>query len=139
MIESLTLDGRDRSLDHRISGILVPRGSADAHMVDALCPKPNDIVVRKTASGVFNATNIEYVLRNLGIEYLLVMGVMTDQCVESAVRDACDRGFLVTLIEDACATTSAERHAESLRGLPGYCRIRRCAEVVAEVQRLADA
>jgi ureidoacrylate peracid hydrolase len=106
--------------------------------VDTLRPERDDIVVRKTASGVFNATNLDYVLRNLGIEYLLVMGVMTDQCVESAVRDACDRGFLVTLIEDACATTSARRHAESLNGLAGYCRIRPCAHVVREVQRLAE-
>jgi nicotinamidase-related amidase len=41
---------------------------------------------------------------------------MTDQCVESAVRDACDLGYLVTLATDACTTTSAGRHEESLIG-----------------------
>jgi signal transduction histidine kinase len=47
----------------------------------------NEIVIPKTASGIFNATNVDYVLRNLGIDYLVMYGVMTDQCVESAVRD----------------------------------------------------
>ena len=39
---------------------------------------------------------------------------MTDECVESTVRDAADRGYIVTLVEDACAATTAERHAASI-------------------------
>ena len=48
--------------------------------------------------------------------------VVTDQCVESAVRDACDLGYLVTLVPDACGTYSDERHETSLRAIKGYCR-----------------
>ena len=55
---------------------------------------------------------------------LIVAGIMTDQCVESAVRDACDLGYLVTLVTDACTTDSAERHEQSLIGIRGYCRQR---------------
>lgn len=121
-IEALTADGRDQSLDYKISGILVPRGSWDAQVIDELAPICDEIRLPKTASGVFNATNIEYILRNLGVERLAICGVMTDQCVESAVRDACDRGFLVSLLEDACATLSAERHRNSLAAVRGYCR-----------------
>jgi len=49
-------------------------------------------------------------LRNLGVRSLIVAGIMTDPCVESAVRDACDLDYLVTLVTDACTTNSADRH-----------------------------
>ena len=131
-IECLTRDGRDRSLDYKVSGIFVPRGSWQAEVIDELRPEEDDIVIPKTSSSVFNSTNCEYVLRNLGIEYLVVMGILTDQCVESAVRDGCDRGFLMTLVDDACATHSAHRHREALHGFRGYCRIRTTGELIEE-------
>ena len=93
-IESLTRDGRDRSLDYKISGFNVARGSWDGQVLAAIAPSADEIVIPKTASSVFNATNIDYVLRNLGVEQLIVSGLITDQCVESAVRDACDKGYL---------------------------------------------
>ena len=137
VIESLTLDGRDRGLDYKISGIFVARGAPEAEVVDALAPRPNDIVIRKTSSSLFNSTNFEYVLRNLRIEYVVVMGIMTDQCVETAVRDGCDRGFLMTVVEDACATHSEQRHRESLLGIGGYCRVRTTDALIAEIASLA--
>ena len=66
VIESLTKDGRDRSPDHKLSGIHVPRGSEGARMPDEIVPLDDEIVLPKTSSGVFNSTNIDYVLRNLG-------------------------------------------------------------------------
>ena len=57
-----------------------------------------------------------------------------DQCVEHAVRDACDRGFLVTLVTDACATYSPQRQAASLAAVNGYCRQRTTAELAAELE-----
>ena len=48
---------------------------------------------RRRSSSVFISTNIDYVLRNLGVRQLILCGVVTDQCVESAVRDACDLGL----------------------------------------------
>lgn len=121
-IEALTTDGRDQSLDYKISGILIPKGTWGAQVIDEIAPRDDEIRIPKTASSVFNATNVEYVLRNLGVERLAICGVLTDQCVESAVRDACDRGFLTTLVTDACATFSAERHRNSLAAIKGYCR-----------------
>jgi ureidoacrylate peracid hydrolase len=129
----MTGDGRDRSLDYRISGIDVPPGSWDARVVNALAPEREELVFRKTSSNVFLSTNIDYVLRNLGCRSLIVTGIMTDQCVESAVRNACDLGYLVTLVTDACTTASASRHAHSLEGLRGYCRQRPTDAVVAEI------
>ncbi len=135
VVECLTLDGRDRSLDYKVSGIFFAKGSKDAEVLDELKPLPNEIIIPKTSSSLFNSTNFEYVLRNLGIEYVMVMGIVTDQCVETAVRDGCDRGFLMTLIDDACATFSDQRQKESLIGFKGYCRTRSTDQVVEELRR----
>ena len=61
------------------------------------------------------------------------MGIVTDQCVETAVRDGCDRGFLMTVVEDACATFSQQRHEESLIGIKGYCRVRSTDALIGEL------
>jgi nicotinamidase-related amidase len=140
VIESLTQDGRDRSLDHKISRLHFPKGSWEAQVIADVGPQGDEIVIPKTASGIFNATNIEYVLRNLGIEFLVVYGVMTDQCVETAVRDAADRGFLVTQIEDACAAGDEKRHARSIEAMDGhYARMRSSAAMIAEIRALTSS
>ena len=56
-----------------------------------------------------------------------------DQCVEHAVRDACDLGYLVTLATDACATYSQQRQEASLAAVGGYCRQRTTAQLLAEL------
>ncbi|MGA5589381.1 isochorismatase family cysteine hydrolase [Pseudomonas siliginis] len=123
IIESLTADGRDRSLDHKLSDMHLPKGSVQAQVIAELTPTENEIVLPKTSSGVFNSTNIDYVLRNLQTRHLIIAGIVTDQCVDMAVRDAADRGYLVTLVEDACATYTAERHHACLNAIKGYCWI----------------
>ncbi|KPG92395.1 MULTISPECIES: isochorismatase family cysteine hydrolase [Pseudomonas] len=123
LIESLTADGRDRSLDHKLSDMHLPKGSPQAQVIGELTPGDNEIVLPKTSSGVFNSTAIDYVLRNLQTRHLIIAGIVTDQCVDMAVRDAADRGYLVTLVEDACATYSAERHHACLNAIKGYCWI----------------
>ena len=132
-IESLTLDGRDRGLDYKISGLHAAKGSWEAQVLDELKPLENEIVIPKTSSSLFNSTNFEYVLRNLGTEYVIVTGIVTDQCVETTVRDGCDRGFLMTVVVDACAAHTQQRHEESLIGIKGYCRRRTTQAVVEEI------
>ena len=138
VIESLTEDGRDRSLDYKISGLHVPKGSSDTRVLDAIAPAEDEIVISKTSSSPFVSTNIDYVLRNLGVRSLVIAGILTDQCIDSAARDACDLGYLVTIATDACATHSRERHEWSLRNNRGYARQRTTAELVAEIDRLTD-
>jgi nicotinamidase-related amidase len=138
VLESLTQDGRDRSLDHKISGLNFPKGCWEAKVIDAVGPRGDEIIIPKTASGIFNATNIDYVLRNLGVEFLVVYGVVTDQCVESAIRDAADRGFLVTQIDDCCAAETPENHAASIESMRGhYCRTRSTDDMIAEILRVS--
>jgi nicotinamidase-related amidase len=116
-IESLTDDGRDRSLEHKRLNIHHPPGSIEARFRDEVAPRGDEIVLTKTCGGVFNGTNIEYVLRNLGITNLIVVGVITSGCVEVAVRDAADRGFAVTVIEDACSSWSEDMERAAIRAM----------------------
>lgn len=132
-IESLTKDGRDRSLDYKITGFNVPKGSWDGKVIDEIAPGDDEIVLAKSSSSVFVSTHIDYLLRNLGVKQLVLSGMLTDQCVESAVRDACDLGYLVTLVPDACATMTQERHDNTLRAIKGYCRQVATADLVAEI------
>jgi len=121
IIRSLTEDGRDRSLDHKLTPIHLARSDPDALPVEALRPVGDEILIPKTSSGVFNSTNIDYVLRNLGVRNLVVCGVMTDQCVDMAVRDAADRGYRVAVPADACFAASRARHDTALKAFGGYC------------------
>ena len=65
-IECLTKDCRDQSLDYKLSGLHVPKGSPLAAILPEVAPEDDDILIPKTSCSVFNSTNIEYVLRNLG-------------------------------------------------------------------------
>lgn len=137
VIESLTLDGRDRSLDYKASGFHVPKGSPDAEIPIAVAPVDDDeIVLSKTSSGLFNSTNFDYLLHNMGLDSVLVTGVLTDQCVDITVRDGADRGYWMNCISDACATESRERHEAALRAFGGYCRTLGTDETLALI---ADA
>ncbi len=132
-IESLTLDGRDRSLDYKITGFHVPKGSWDGKVIDQIAPQGDEIVLPKTSSSVFVSTHVDYILRNLGVRQVVLSGLLTDQCVESAIRDACDLGYLVTQVEDACLTHTQDRHDNSLRAIKGYCRQVTTKELVEEL------
>ncbi len=132
-IESLTKDGRDRSLDYKITGFNVPKGSWDGRVIDELAPGEDEIWLPKASSSVFVSTHIDYILRNLGVRQLVISGLVTDQCVESAIRDACDLGYLVTQVTDACLTYTQARHDNSLSAIRGYCRQVTTAQLVAEL------
>jgi len=123
VMENLTRDGRDRSLDYKLSGISIEKGSWDAKVLDLMAPAEDEIVLPKTSSSVFNSTNIDYLLRNLGVEELAVVGFLTDQCIDHTVKDAADRGYYVTCIRDACMANTHARHEAALAYFASYCRM----------------
>jgi ureidoacrylate peracid hydrolase len=138
VIESLTLDGREMGLDYKVSGLFCPKGSRDARVLDAIAPKGDEIVLPKTSSSPFISTNIHYLLCNLGVKHLIVSGVLTDQCIDSTVRDACDYGYLVTLVTDACTALSEAQHDTSVLNNRGYCRQRTTHEMITELESLGS-
>lgn len=137
IIQSLTPDGRDRSLDHKLSLIHVAPDDPLGQPVAPLSPMPREIVLPKTSSGVFNSTAIDYVLRNLGVTHLVVAGIMTDQCVDMAVRDGADRGYMVTCVGDACAARTPERHVNALAAFGGYCWVSDTQTIEARFNAMA--
>jgi nicotinamidase-related amidase len=122
-MENLTEDGRDRSLDYKLSGVSIARGSWEAKVVAEIAPARDEIVLSKTSSSVFNSTNLDYLLRNIGIEDVFVVGFLTDQCIDHAVKDGADRGYYMSCVHDACAAESETRHKAALDCFRGYCRM----------------
>jgi nicotinamidase-related amidase len=108
-------DGRDRSLVHKLPGFnqtLLTRYQLESSIIDELKPQEDEIVLEKTTDSVLMGTNYERMLRNMGIENVIVTGIMTDQCVSSTVRTLADAGFYVYLPFDAtsAATEDIKNH-----------------------------
>lgn len=139
-IQSLTRDGRDRSPGHKRLNLHAPPGSKEAEFLETVAPVGDEIVLNKTASGVFNSTNLHYLLRNLDITSLFVAGVYSNECVSTAVRDACDLGFYVTLIEDGCTTVTPELQQATIATIRDrYARVMSTDEAIAEITRVREA
>jgi len=123
MIENLTEDGRDRSLDYKLSGFNIAKGSWEARVVEDVAPVRDEIVLPKTSSSAFNSTNLDYLLRNIGIEDVFVVGFLTDQCIDHVIKDGADCGYYMSCVHDACAAETKARHEAALSGFKGYCRM----------------
>jgi len=110
-------------------------GSREHEILDELKPLPGEHVLRKTTIGAFASTNIDSLLRALGCEQLYLTGVSTNMCVETTAREAADRGYGVTLVEDACGTTHEDLHQVTMRNFQRlFGRVRSCEEALAELQ-----
>jgi nicotinamidase-related amidase len=71
---------------------------------DAIAPQPGDDVTVKTRSSAFHGTDFDTKLRRAGIDHLVITGMQSEYCVDSAVRGASERGYKVTLVSDAHST-----------------------------------
>lgn len=90
-------------------------------------------VLRKTRYSAFHGTGLEESLRELGVERVVVSGVMTHLCVESTAREAFIRDFEVVLVTDATASASEALHLGSLRALGhGFAFLTRCGELLEQ-------
>ena len=138
-IESLTQNGRDRSLPHKMLGVGAEPNSREGEILEPLKPLEDEIVLSKTASGVFNSTNIDYILRNLGINKLIMTGVLTNECVETACRNAADRSYEVIMVEDACAALTEELHQASIKTLDGvYAQIQKTDVLMEKIKEVSE-
>ncbi|MEJ2315444.1 MAG: cysteine hydrolase [Gammaproteobacteria bacterium] len=139
-IQSLTMDGRDRSPGHKRLNLHAAPGSKEAEFIERVAPIENEIIINKTASGVFTSTNIQYILRNMEITGLFVVGVYSNECVSTAIRDACDLGFYVTLISDGCATVTPELQQATITTMKDrYARVLTTDEAVAEIHKVVES
>jgi nicotinamidase-related amidase len=129
---SLRGDGSDQTWRHRSFGLVCSLGSKDAEILAEVAPQEGDVVLEKTGSSVFNSTNAEHLLRNMGVTTLVVTGIFTNSCVEGTTRDAGDLDFRVLLAEDACAAMSPSGHRNALDYLDAnFCHVRSTDEILA--------
>ena len=134
-MESMLEDGKDRSLQHKILNIHASPGSREGMFVDSLQPRKGELVFPKTASCPFNSTNIDYVLRNIGIKQLVVTGIVTNGCVSTTVRNASDLSYEVILVEDACAAVYEPFHTNEIEILKDdYAKIKKTKELLTEIK-----
>jgi nicotinamidase-related amidase len=133
-IESLTLDGRDRGRGHRERGIHFPPGSKEGQILNEIRPMGDELVLSKTCGSAFAGTNIEYLLRNMNREHLVVVGVVTGSCVRATTLDALGRGFTTLVVDDATATWSDDMQSASLDSM----RERGARIVSAEALLMSD-
>jgi nicotinamidase-related amidase len=110
-------------------------GSREHEILDELKPVPGEHVLRKTTVGAFASTSIDSLLRSLRVDQLYMVGVSTNMCVETTAREAADRGYQVTLVEDACGTTFEELHHVTMRNFQRlFGRVASTAQAVAELR-----
>lgn len=95
-------------------GRILIRGEAGHEIVPALSPLPDEPVIDKPGKGAFYQTELDLMLRNRGVETLLVAGVTTEVCVHTTVREANDRGYRCLVLADACASYFPEFHEVGL-------------------------
>ena len=115
-----------------------PRDERDDEILEEVAPQADELVFSKTSSSVFNTTDVERVLWNLGTRHIVFTGLVTDGCVELSARDAADRGFRVTLVEDACCSSTPEAHNDAIQRMTDGGFVVACStdEAVAKVGAL---
>ena len=94
-----------------------------------------NIILSKITNGLFASTNLDMILRNLGIRSLVICGAWTNCCVETSVREAFDRGYFVNLAEDACIAPGKSFHNAALLNLGNfYCNICRTGSLILKIR-----
>jgi nicotinamidase-related amidase len=96
-------------------GRILVRGEPGHDIIAELYPAAGEPVIDKPGKGAFYQTDLELLLKNRGIETLLVCGVTTEVCVNTTVREANDRGFRCIVLADCCASYFPEFHDMGLK------------------------
>jgi len=85
-------------------GRILVAGEPGNQIVPALAPAAGELVVDKPGKGAFHATGLHEMLRERGVTHLVFLGVTTEVCVQTSMREANDRGYDCLLLEDCTAS-----------------------------------
>lgn len=96
------------------------RGSSWVEFHDDLSVREGDVIIDKDRYSAFYGTNLEIILRNRGIDTLIVTGVASNVCCESTARDAFFRDFLVLFVSDCTATVDERLHRATLDNISAF-------------------
>lgn len=109
-------------------------GSPESEVVGELAPRQGEKVIYKHRYSAFYNTDLETVLRCLGVRDIVVSGIMTNLCCESTARDAYYRDYRVFFPADATGSISEEMHTASLLNLAfGFAFINRADDIVKQM------
>ena len=138
-VKYLTADCRDGQRSLAKEEKAISSDARDDDFLEMVAPQGDELIIDKTSAGTFNSTAIDQVLRNMRIDRLLVTGLVTEGCVELTARDAADRGYYVTLVSDACCSSTHEAHYDALQrmGDGGLIKIRTVDELCAQIAESA--
>ena len=124
---------------NRKIGLVVQPASEESQSLDAVKPLPDELVVAKTNGGAFSGTNLDFVLRNMDIDSLILVGFLTDECVAATAYHASDIGYDVLLVRDACATHRKEAHDAIIWSLDDMClKVYTTEEVLRKIDALPN-
>ena len=94
-------------------GKFITIGTWDWEIVDELKPEPADIVVDKNRYSGFSNTELNAVLHTHNIKYLVFLGIATNVCVESTLRDAYFNEYFPILVSDGCGNAGPDSTQEA--------------------------
>lgn len=109
------------------------KGNREHEILDEIKPLPGECVVNKLTSGAFNSSNIDFILRAMGIKYMLFTGASTSACVEGTFRDAVDLGYCCLAVEDACGDWTVERHNDGIARFRKMGRVETTDGIIKEL------
>jgi isochorismate hydrolase len=117
---------------------LIVEGSWESELIDDLRPASDERVFTKCRYSAFSGTELEMVLRSMGVEDLIIGGVMTNLCCETTARDAFVKDFNVFFLGDGTAAANMELHLASLRNIAyGFGRVMSTDEAIGTLSAFA--
>ncbi|KAI3694557.1 hypothetical protein L1987_77524 [Smallanthus sonchifolius] len=96
---------------------LIIDGTSESELMPDLGRREEEVVVEKNTYSAFRGTGLEERLKEMGVEEVIVTGVMTNLCCETTAREAFVRGFRVFFSTDATATSSEDLHQATLKNM----------------------
>ncbi|WP_165836412.1 cysteine hydrolase family protein [Taibaiella soli] len=99
-------------------------GHETTEMPDSITPKEGEVIVNKKRISGFAGSDLEMILRGYGAENLVMLGLSTSGIVLSTLREALDKDYAVTVLEDACADNKEGMHQFLTQTLfPSYANV----------------
>jgi len=131
-VASIRGDGSDQTRRHRAQGLVCRADSKESQILEEIAPQNSDILLTKSGSGCFTSTNLNHALGNMGVRSMIVVGMWTNSCVETTVRNAGDLDYDVVVVEDACVAMTRDNHRNALAYLDNnFCVVRSTEHVLA--------
>ncbi len=113
------------------------RGSEGARVVKELEPREGDFIVLKRRYSGFYGTDLDTLLRELGVDTLMLTGISTDVCVLHTAADAFFRGYRLIIVEDCVEAFTEEGHRWALEYMKRVygAKLARLEEAIREIER----